>query len=228
MTQQNLSPVHYDFYKRRMGELIEQFPELFNRATPEPLAVGITNKLVVLTQFSRKEIAVLMRVWCSRREYTMMACSVGSRVDVDGSLHLISEKHLQHYLSQLEKMNPKHMQDFAIDFELTYDRKPFASAPEAINPRFKEGYIEPEFPYICAELRNVELYEYPPSEAHPHGMTIAWANIFNDRASYGNHPLRQGAYMHTSPVISIKDAGSFKLIFTKNSVYKTLGPIRKI
>ena len=57
-----VTPVQYDFYKRRMPELIEKFPILFYKRFPEPLALGITDRLVEATDFTKEEIGHLLYV----------------------------------------------------------------------------------------------------------------------------------------------------------------------
>lgn len=84
--------VKYDFYKRRMQELIDLYPHLFDKRYPVPLAIGIHKKLIKETHFTKQEISALLWVWVHRFEYVMMALSMGSRVDMDGKLTLISDE----------------------------------------------------------------------------------------------------------------------------------------
>ncbi|MCS5736931.1 ProQ/FinO family protein, partial [Herbiconiux daphne] len=58
--------VHYDFYKRRIDELCDQFPGVFNKRFPHLLAIGIHKQLAERTSFTEKEIGVLLRVWTHR------------------------------------------------------------------------------------------------------------------------------------------------------------------
>lgn len=79
------SAVEFDFYKRRIGELCEQYPNIFNKRMPLPLAVGVHHQLVEDTEFSYEEISVLLKIWVRRWEYLCMAASLGRRFDLDGN-----------------------------------------------------------------------------------------------------------------------------------------------
>lgn len=76
-----------------------------------------------------------------------------------------------------------------------------------------------------AELHNVNISNY---KDHITGIPfqVAWGEIYNDTADYGNHPIKNGASIHTSVIdhIAKKDDGEY--IVTRNSVYKVVGEIK--
>lgn len=54
---------------------------------------------------------------------------------------------------------------------------------------------------------------------------LGWGNILEDKATYGNHPIADGLYIHTSPIEKIEEVDGSTYIVTKNSVYKVIGDI---
>ncbi|WWQ70858.1 hypothetical protein YGAWVPHU_CDS0136 [Salmonella phage SeKF_13] len=67
-----ITAVSKDFYNRRMGELVKQFPNVFNKSLPMPLAIGVHKVLAEQTDFTRKEISLL----CFRYGLVVMSMSV--------------------------------------------------------------------------------------------------------------------------------------------------------
>ncbi|CCA66306.1 hypothetical protein P11600560 [Erwinia phage phiEa116] len=74
-----ITAVSKDFYNRRMGELVKQFPNVFNKSLPMPLAIGVHKTLAEQTEFSRKEINAMLSVWTRRHEYVCAAVTHGFR-----------------------------------------------------------------------------------------------------------------------------------------------------
>ncbi|MFW3388651.1 UNVERIFIED_CONTAM: ProQ/FINO family protein [Kocuria sp. CPCC 205274] len=134
--------VHYDFYKRRIDELVSAFPHAFNKQFPHPLAIGIHKQLEERTGFSPKEISVLLRIWTHRIEYLSMGCSVGSRVDLDGNLTLISADHIKGFVAAHEKMSDHFVKRFSKHFLKVYGRPAFIAVP--ISQRKEISFAEEE------------------------------------------------------------------------------------
>lgn len=78
--------------------------------------------------------------------------------------------------------------------------------------------------HYIAELRNVALTDHLDRDDIT--FQVAWGNIYNDTATYGNHPMRDGADIHTSKVDRIATVGDDKYIITRNSTYKVIGDIK--
>lgn len=215
-----INAIKYDFYKRRMPELIERFPNLFNKTVPEPLAVGITNELVELTNFSFKEIAALLTVWTSRHEYVMGLCSFGSRLNTAGFLTLVKPEHVTHAISRLEKYHLNMVATYARNFEIKYARKPFASVPEDKNPMFKEGFVPKPIPSYIAKLYDAGIYNYGVAGSR---ITRAYGKILDDQSEHGNHPFPDGTEIRTSAVTGIEQIGDVHFVNTVNSTYLVFG-----
>ncbi|MCS5736629.1 ProQ/FINO family protein [Herbiconiux daphne] len=105
--------VQYDFYKRRIGELCERFPAVFNKALPLTLAKGIHHQLVEETDFTEEEIHILLRVWCKRWEYKCMAVSTGRRWDLSGNdVGLIESSELVSFIRETVNLRPQKLKIF--------------------------------------------------------------------------------------------------------------------
>lgn len=220
-----ITPIEYDFYKRRIGELVTQFPHVFNKKFPLPLAIGITQQIADSTEFEYREAAALMKVWCARREYFMMMSSVGSRQDLAGEMSLLNPVHLAHAASMLANFPLKAAASFARSFRMEFGLEPFRMIPEDLNPENKEGYRKKAIPNYIAELHNVSLGRTLSANGEVlYGM--AWGNIISDRATYGNHPLRNGAYIHTNVVVQLWTVSGVTFIKTRSdSVYLVRGEV---
>lgn len=107
------SAVEFDFYKRRIGELCEQFPEAFNKRFPLPLSIGIHHQLLESTQFTEKEISALLKVWVNRWEYKCMATSVGRRFDIFGvESGWIHAKEMNGFIKETVRLRPQVLRIF--------------------------------------------------------------------------------------------------------------------
>ena len=221
-----INAIKYDFYKRRMPELIERFPNLFNKTVPEPLAVGITNELVELTNFSFKEISALLTVWTSRHEYVMGLCSFGSRLNTAGFLTLVKPEHVTHAISRLEKYHLNMVATYARNFEIKYARKPFASVPEDKNPMFKEGFVPKPIPSYVAKLYEAGVFEQQCGDNSY--VTRAFGKILGDTVEYGNHPFVDGADFRSSAVVEVQKIGDVYFVHTRNSTYMIIGELQNL
>lgn len=123
------SPVKFDFYVRRIGELQAQFPDIFNKAFPPILAVGIHRQLVERTNFTKKEISAILSVWVSRIEYVAMGQSQSVRTDLDGNLTLITDEHRQGFVSNHPEMGEKFIARFARRYLKTFGVPAFINVP---------------------------------------------------------------------------------------------------
>lgn len=130
-----ISAVKYDFYKRRMPELISQFPDLFNKRYPVPLGIGTCEHLVKLTSFTKKEVSVLLYVWCGRVEYTLMALSMGSRVGIDSDdpnlriLKLMDDGHRTGFKASFKEIKPSRIKRFCKGHLKEFGRPALLSLP---------------------------------------------------------------------------------------------------
>ncbi|AEK82037.1 hypothetical protein [Salmonella phage 7-11] len=215
-----VSPVQYDFYKRRMPELIEKYPHLFNKKFPEPLAIGTTQELVKYTDFTEHEISQLLYVWCGRAEYLCMATSVGSRVGLDGSMQLMHPQQLRGFQKAVLRLNPKRLQQFARDFKVLYEREAFASFTADENPLLT-GLIKPVKQQFFEARLSHSIIQYN----HDKSRAIVWGNIWDDKKTTGNHPFRDATWIHTSSVVKIYSIAQVWFVETLNSVYRIMGEI---
>lgn len=111
------SAVELDFYKRRIGELCEQFPVAFNKRMPLPLTIGIHYQLLEDTDFTEKEIGVLLKIWVNRWEYKCMAASVAHRYDLQGiETGWIHSKEMNGFISAVVKLRPAVLKIFCKRF----------------------------------------------------------------------------------------------------------------
>lgn len=131
--------VHFDFYKRRINELVEQFPSVFDKAFPYPLAIGIHEELAKRTEFSSVEIAALLRIWTHRCEYYCMAQSVGSRVDLDGNLTLMTPEHVAYFASVHPRISDEAIKHFAHIFRKKFGRPAFIAVPIKLRKEIELG-----------------------------------------------------------------------------------------
>jgi|AKYZ01.1.fsa_nt_gi ProQ/FINO family. len=215
-----VSPVQYDFYSRRMPELIERFPHLFNKKFPEPLAIGTTKVLAELTDFTEFEIGQLLYVWCGRYEYLCMATSVGSRVAVDGSMKLMDPVQLRGFQKNVLRLNPNRLRQFARDFKIMYERNAFSSFTADENPLLTGLIKAPKQHHFDARLGRCFIqYNLDKSRA------IAWGNIFDDKMTTGHHPFRDGTHIHTSSIKQIYCIAQVWFIETMNTTYRVIGEI---
>ena len=125
----HVKATHYDFYKRRINELCDAFPLAFSKSFPHPLVIGIHKQLAERTSFTPKEISVLLRIWTHRAEYLAMGQSVGSRVDLDGNLTLMSEEHVKGFVAIHPKMRDHFIKGFSKRFKKAYGRPAFLAVP---------------------------------------------------------------------------------------------------
>lgn len=214
-----VTPIQYDFYKRRMPELIEQFPLLFNKRFPEPLALGIAERLVDATLFTKEEIGHLLYVWCGRHEYLMMMCSTIYRMDLDLSYDLISYEHQQGYFKRVNGLNPKRIRQWARDFEIMYEMKPFTQMPDEQNPILREGYVPLPIPQFDAKLSSAIIHKLNDGNWYMTGR------IWSDTHTHGNHPFRDGLSISTSRVVNISEKVGTFFVETRNTKYRIIGPI---
>lgn len=108
-----ITAVSKDFYNRRMGELVKQFPNVFNKSLPMPLAIGVHKVLAEQTDFTRKEINALLSVWTRRHEYVCAAVTHGFRVDLNGEfVEEISEEHLYGFSRAFDNLTKKQKAGF--------------------------------------------------------------------------------------------------------------------
>lgn len=221
-----INPIQFDFYKRRMPELIERFPNLFNKFLPEPLAVGITQELVELTDFSYREMSALIKVWTNRHEYMMMLCSVGNRQDLQGRISLVKPEHLAHAASRIGKYHLNMVASFARNFEIKYGRKPFGGVPEDKNPMFKDGFVEKPIPPYVGKIYDAVTFYLTADDGEVFQKVAG--RILGDTATYGNHPFVDGAQFNTSRVVSITKIGDVTFVFTLFSVYMIIGELRDV
>ena len=85
-------------YKKHIGILVAQFPEIFNKTDPKILKVGIHRDLIQATGLSGITIRRLLCCWTSRAEYRQVGARGGCRVDLFGnSVEAISEEHLKRF-----------------------------------------------------------------------------------------------------------------------------------
>ena len=129
------TPAEVDFYKRRIAELCNQFPAVFNKQFPLPLAIGVHKELEKLTSFTPAEINVILKVWTLRWEYICMAASVGKRYDLDGNqVGYIDEGPLKHYSSVVVRMKPRKLVDFCKRYEAAFRRPALLCIPISMRP----------------------------------------------------------------------------------------------
>lgn len=129
------SQIEIDFYKRRIGELCEQFPEVFNKRMPLPLALGTHRKLLELTSFNEKEIKVLLKVWTGRWEYSCMATSVGVRYDLEGKESgVITETQINGFIPRVIKTRKPRLKIFCKRFLKTVGRPALIAVPVSKRP----------------------------------------------------------------------------------------------
>lgn len=146
--------VHYDFYKRRIDELVSAFPNAFNKRFPHPLAIGIHHQLAARTQFSPKEISVLLRIWTHRIEYLAMGCSIGSRVDLDGNLTLIDPEHVKGFVAVHKRMSDAFVKRFAKSFQKEFGRPAFIAVPISQRKEINFAKSEEECSGSCGSCKN--------------------------------------------------------------------------
>lgn len=131
--------VAYDFYKRRIGELCEMFPVVFNKKFPLPLNVGVHEVLPRLTGFSQKEINALLRVWVSRREYASMAVSHGWRYDLAGNpTYKIAEDQLSGFIAIVGRQKGRTLHRWSMAYREKYGRPGFLFVPMDKRPAMEE------------------------------------------------------------------------------------------
>lgn len=93
----------WKIYKKHIGILIAQFPDIFNKEDPKILKVGINRDLVQATGLSGITIRRLLCCWTSRVEYRKVGARGGCRVDLDGnSVEPISEDHRKYFQESLK------------------------------------------------------------------------------------------------------------------------------
>lgn len=138
----HVKAVHYDFYKRRIGDLVAAFPHAFNKCFPHPLAIGIHKQIVERTDFTAKEVSVLLRVWTHRAEYLAMGQSIGSRIDLDGNLSLMSPEHVRCFVNYHKRMNPKFIKAFTTIFGKAFGRPAFLAVPISERQELFDGTKE--------------------------------------------------------------------------------------
>lgn len=51
---------------------------------------------------------------------------------------------------------------------------------------------------------------------------VAWGFVFGDKNTHGNHPFRDGLYIHTSRVEKVEKKKGKTFLHTMNSVYKLI------
>lgn len=124
----------HEFYKRRMPELISAYPELFNLKFPKPLGIGITNDLVNRSPFTKKEISILLHVWCGRREYTMMAVSTKCRTTFTGELIPLTEEHIHGFVSSFSEIGPRRVKRFCKNYIKEFNKAPLRWVPIDLRP----------------------------------------------------------------------------------------------
>lgn len=92
----------YAVYKKSIEELLVLFPTVFCKDFPLPLGIGVHKQIKAVTGWSRFRVHAVMSIWTSRMEYTLMACSLGKRFDLNGNVaSLISEDNMQHFVMKL-------------------------------------------------------------------------------------------------------------------------------
>ena len=215
-----VSPVQYDFYKRRMPELAEAYPLLFDKRFPEPLALGITDILVEETYFTRHEISQLLYVWCGRHEYLMMMCSCEHRSTTDMLLsEKISEEHRQGYYKRVNGLHPNAIRRWVRDFETLYEMEPFLFMPDEHNPIKKEGFKRIEPMKYQAKLSTAFIHKLK------NGRWYMTGRVWEDTSTDGDHPFRDGQNISTSSVKSISEKLDTFFVKTKNTTYRIIGNI---
>lgn len=212
-----VTPAQYEFYKRRMPEIISRYPELFNKRFPEPLAIGITKQLAEATGMTKKEIGHLLYVWCGRHEYLMMMCSSRFRHGLDFMVSSeISDVHRYGYFKRVNGMRTGTVRRWVRDFETAFEVKPFDFMPDDQNPMLKEGFKRIEPPKYDAKLDNVTISKYL-TRYHADG------NVSEDTMTTGNHPFRDGSLIGTSQIVRIFEKGGIHFIVTRNTTYRCYG-----
>lgn len=130
--------VEMEFYKRRIGELCEQFPVVFNKQMPIPLAVGVHEDLIKRTSFTAKEISVLLKVWCTRWEYKCMACSLGRRCDLDGNeTSWIESSQMKSFIEDTVKLKPTLLRIFCKRYKKAVGRPALICIPIKDRPELE-------------------------------------------------------------------------------------------
>lgn len=212
--------VQYDFYKRRMPEIISKFPHLFNKRFPEPLAVGITQELAAATDFTEFEIGKLMYVWCGRHEYLCMATSVGYRLHLDGTIQLLDPVHMGHFQHAVGRLMPARVMKFANDFFNMYQYDAFGGFPAGENPFDKLGLKRPTGHKFDAKLAKATIvYNQDKTNATLFGA------IYDDKKETGNHPFPNGTTVRTSRVEKVYCIAQVWFVKTENTVYRIVGEL---
>lgn len=90
-------------YKKHIGILETQFPDIFNKKDPKILKVGINHDIVRETGLSGVTVRRVLCCWTSRLEYRKVGALGGNRVDLNGCpVSEISEEHVQHFQESLK------------------------------------------------------------------------------------------------------------------------------
>lgn len=78
-----------------------------------------------------------------------------------------------------------------------------------------------------AELHKPTVVCYGSKEDAETGTAVwlAWGIIQGDKATHGNHPIKDGYEIRTSPVEDIVEEDEVQYIITRNSTYKVVGII---
>ena len=93
----------FKFYKANIGNLIEKYPEIFNKKDPKILKIGIHHDLVKETGLSGIHIRKLLYIWTHRFEYRQRGACGGYRIDLSGNYgEAISEEHIKSFQESLK------------------------------------------------------------------------------------------------------------------------------
>lgn len=133
-----IKAVEYDFYIRRMPELIKQFPSVFDKKYPKVLSIGIDRQIAEQTDFTLEEAGVLMKIWTARREYKAMGCSVNRRHDLDGFSSPMSEAHMQCFIGHFKKFPYGFVPKYAEGFKKQFKRPAFLNVPIPVRIEYAE------------------------------------------------------------------------------------------
>ena len=93
----------WHIYKKNVGILVKQFPEIFNKKNPKILKVGIHHDIVRETGLSGVTVRRILCCWTSRAEYRKVGAGGGSRFNLAGcAVSEISEEHVQRFQESLK------------------------------------------------------------------------------------------------------------------------------
>lgn len=99
-------------YKEMLAIVSEDFPHLFNKEFPRPLALGIWRMLVDHykgdDRITGRKLKKLLFMWTNRREYHSECSRVGLRWRLDGSTEQMSDEHREFHTGRTKQIHTRY------------------------------------------------------------------------------------------------------------------------